>query len=66
MALAKIAGGERVDSTRMKDPIIAFVFDIKGFMQEMAPAQPPEKTLRRKPGAAFSDVVIRAILQGDC
>jgi lipid-binding SYLF domain-containing protein len=36
VALVKIGGGERVDFTKMKDPIIGFVFDVKGFMADIS------------------------------
>ena len=34
IALMKVGGGERVDSTTVKDPIVAFVFDVKGLMAD--------------------------------
>jgi lipid-binding SYLF domain-containing protein len=36
VALVKIGGGERVDFTKMQDPIIGFVFDVKGFMADIS------------------------------
>jgi lipid-binding SYLF domain-containing protein len=36
VALVNIGGGERVDFTKMKDPIIAFVFDVKGLMADIS------------------------------
>ena len=36
VALVNIGGGERVDFTKMNDPIIAFVFDVKGLMADIS------------------------------
>jgi lipid-binding SYLF domain-containing protein len=36
VALVNIGGGERVDFTKMKDPIIGFVFDVKGLMADIS------------------------------
>lgn len=36
VALANLGGGERVDFTRMKEPIIGFVFDVKGLMADIS------------------------------
>ena len=36
VALINIGGGERVDFTKMKDPIIGFVFDVKGLMADIS------------------------------
>jgi lipid-binding SYLF domain-containing protein len=36
VALVTIGGGERVDFTKMKDPIIGFVFDVKGLMADIS------------------------------
>jgi lipid-binding SYLF domain-containing protein len=36
VALVNIGGGERVDLTKMNDPIIAFVFDVKGLMADIS------------------------------
>jgi lipid-binding SYLF domain-containing protein len=36
LALVNIGGGERVDFAKMKDPIIAFVFDVKGLMADIS------------------------------
>jgi len=36
VALVKIGGGERVDLTKMNDPIMAFVFDVKGLMADIS------------------------------
>ena len=36
VALVNIDGGERVDLTKMNDPIIAFVFDVKGLMADIS------------------------------
>jgi len=36
VAIANIGGGERVDFTKMNDPIIAFVFDVKGLMADIS------------------------------
>ena len=35
VALANFGGGERVDFIRMNDPIIGFVFDVKGLMVDI-------------------------------
>ena len=36
VALIKIGGGERVDFTKLNDPILAFVFDVKGLMADIS------------------------------
>jgi lipid-binding SYLF domain-containing protein len=36
VAMVNIGGGERVDFTKMQDPIIAFVFDVKGLMADIS------------------------------
>jgi lipid-binding SYLF domain-containing protein len=36
VALVNIGGGERVDLTKMNDPILAFVFDVKGLMADIS------------------------------
>jgi lipid-binding SYLF domain-containing protein len=36
VALVNIGGGERVDFTKIKDPIIGFVFDVKGLMADIS------------------------------
>jgi lipid-binding SYLF domain-containing protein len=36
VALIKIGGGERVDFTKMNDPVIGFVFDVKGLMADIS------------------------------
>jgi lipid-binding SYLF domain-containing protein len=36
VALVTIGGGDRVDFTKMNDPIIAFVFDVKGLMADIS------------------------------
>ena len=36
VALVTIGAGERVDFTKMKDPIIGFVFDVKGLMADIS------------------------------
>jgi lipid-binding SYLF domain-containing protein len=36
VALANFGGGKRVDFIRMKDPIIVFVFDVKGLMADIS------------------------------
>jgi lipid-binding SYLF domain-containing protein len=36
VALVTIGGGERVDFTKMNDPIIGFVFDVKGLMADVS------------------------------
>jgi lipid-binding SYLF domain-containing protein len=36
VALVNIGGGERVDFTKMRDPIIGFVFDVKGLMADIS------------------------------
>lgn len=36
VALVNIGGGERVDFTKMKDPIVGFVFDVKGLMADIS------------------------------
>jgi lipid-binding SYLF domain-containing protein len=36
VALVNIGGGERVDFAKMKDPIIGFVFDVKGLMADIS------------------------------
>jgi lipid-binding SYLF domain-containing protein len=36
VALVNIGGGERVEFAKMKDPIIGFVFDVKGLMADIS------------------------------
>jgi lipid-binding SYLF domain-containing protein len=36
IALVNVGGGERVDFTKLKDPIVAFVFDVKGLMADIS------------------------------
>lgn len=36
VALVNIGGGERADFTKLNDPIIAFVFDVKGLMADIS------------------------------
>ena len=36
VALINIGGGERVDSTTVRDPIVGFVFDVKGLIADMS------------------------------
>ena len=36
VALVTMGGGERVDFTKMKDPIIGFVLDVKGLMADIS------------------------------
>jgi lipid-binding SYLF domain-containing protein len=36
VALVNVGGGQRVDFTKMKDPIIGFVFDVKGLMADIS------------------------------
>jgi lipid-binding SYLF domain-containing protein len=36
VALVTVGGGDRVDFTKMKDPIIGFVFDVKGLMADIS------------------------------
>ena len=36
IALIDIGGGQRIDTTTVKDPIIAFVFDVKGLMADVS------------------------------
>jgi len=36
VALVNIGGGERVDLTKLNDPIIGFVFDVKGLMADIS------------------------------
>ena len=36
VALINIGGGERVDFTKVNDPIIGFVFDVKGLMADIS------------------------------
>ena len=36
VALVNMGGGERVDFTKMKDPIIGFVLDVKGLMADIS------------------------------
>jgi lipid-binding SYLF domain-containing protein len=36
VALVTIGGGERVDFSKMNDPIIGFVFDVKGLMADIS------------------------------
>lgn len=36
IALVNVGGGERVDFTKLKEPIVAFVFDVKGLMADIS------------------------------
>jgi lipid-binding SYLF domain-containing protein len=36
IAIVNIGGGERVDFTKLNDPIIGFVFDVKGLMADIS------------------------------
>jgi lipid-binding SYLF domain-containing protein len=36
IAIINIGGGERVDTNTVKDPIVAFVFDVKGLMADIS------------------------------
>ncbi len=36
VALVNIGGGERVDFTKLNDPILGFVFDVKGLMADIS------------------------------
>jgi lipid-binding SYLF domain-containing protein len=36
VAIVKIGGGERADFTKIGDPIIGFVFDVKGLMADVS------------------------------
>ena len=36
VAVVKLGAGERVDFTKMSDPIVAFVFDVKGLMADIS------------------------------
>ena len=36
VALANFGGGQRVDFIRMNDPVIGFVFDVKGLMADIS------------------------------
>ena len=36
IALIDLGGGQRIDTTTVKDPIIAFVFDVKGLMADIS------------------------------
>jgi lipid-binding SYLF domain-containing protein len=36
IALINIGGGERVDFTKINDPIIGFIFDVKGLMADIS------------------------------
>ncbi|MEJ5359694.1 MAG: YSC84-related protein [Desulfobacterales bacterium] len=36
VALVNLGGGERVDFTKMKEPIVGFVFDVKGLMADIS------------------------------
>ncbi|RPJ69150.1 MAG: hypothetical protein EHM15_13250 [Desulfobacteraceae bacterium] len=36
VALINVGGGQRTDFTKLKDPIIAFVFDVKGLMADIS------------------------------
>ncbi len=36
VALVNIGGGERVDFTKLRDPIVGFVFDVKGLMADIS------------------------------
>lgn len=36
IALVDVGGGERVDTTTVRDPIVAFVFDVKGLIADLS------------------------------
>ena len=36
LAFVDTGGGKRIDSTTIKDPIVAFVFDVKGLMADIS------------------------------
>ena len=36
IALIDVGGGKRIDTTTIKDPIVAFVFDVKGLMADIS------------------------------
>ncbi len=36
IAIITVGGGERIDTTTIKDPIVAFVFDVKGLMVDLS------------------------------
>jgi lipid-binding SYLF domain-containing protein len=36
IALITVGAGQRIDSTTIKDPIVAFVFDVKGLMADVS------------------------------
>ena len=36
IALIETGGGQRIDTTTVKDPIVAFVFDVKGLMADIS------------------------------
>jgi lipid-binding SYLF domain-containing protein len=36
VALVNMGGGERVDFTKMKDPMIGFILDVKGLMADIS------------------------------
>lgn len=36
IALINVGAGQRIDSTTVKDPIVAFVFDVKGLMADIS------------------------------
>jgi lipid-binding SYLF domain-containing protein len=36
IAFVDIGGGKRIDTTTIKDPIVAFVFDVKGLMADIS------------------------------
>jgi len=36
VALVNIGGGERIDFTKLNDPIVAFVFDVKSLMADVS------------------------------
>jgi lipid-binding SYLF domain-containing protein len=36
VALINVGGGERLDTTTLKDPIVGFVFDVKGLMADVS------------------------------
>jgi lipid-binding SYLF domain-containing protein len=36
VALVNVGGGERVDFAKLNDPIVAFVFDVKGLMADIS------------------------------
>jgi lipid-binding SYLF domain-containing protein len=36
IAFVNIGGGKRIDTNTIKDPIVAFVFDVKGLMADIS------------------------------